>query len=91
MNFALVISLFKFGGCRLLLTIFYSESATLIVWSFVRMCILLLTIPDISVLLGLKVETYGSTSSFFCVCVLKSVILGMDLAFLMPSEITVSG
>ena len=73
------------------LIIFDSESASLIVWSFVRICILLLRIPNISVLLGLKVETYGSTSSLFCVCVLKSVFLGMDLAFLMPSENTVSG
>ena len=57
------------------------------------MCMLFLKIPNISVLFGLKVETYGSTSSSFLVCVyvLKSESLGIDLAFFMPSEITVSG
>ena len=92
-NFALVISLFKFGGCRLLLIIFDFERASRIVWSLVKMCMLFLNIPNISVLFGLKVETYGSTSSSFLVCVhvLKSDSLGIDLAFFMPSEITVSG
>ena len=64
-NFALVISLFKFGGCRLLLIIFDVERASRIVWSLVKMCMLFLKIPNISVLFGLKVETYGSTSSSF--------------------------
>ena len=80
-NFALVISLFKFGGCRLLLIIFDVERASRIVWSLVKMCVLFLKIPNISVLFGLKVETYGSTSSSFLVCVhvLKSESLGIDL------------
>ena len=52
-NFALVMSLLKFGGCRLLLIIFDPESASLMVWSLVKMCILLLRIPNISVLFGL--------------------------------------
>ena len=93
-NFALVIiSLFRFGGCRLLLIIFYVERASRIVWSLVMMCMLFLKNPIISVLFRLKVETYGSTSSSFLVCVhvLKSESLGIDLAFFMPSEITVSG
>ena len=92
-NFALVISIFKFGGCRLLFIIFEVERASRIVWSLFKMCMLFLKIPNISVLFGLKVETYGSTSSSFFVCVhvLKSESLGIDLAFFMPSEITVSG
>ena len=92
-NFALVISLFKFGGCRLLLVIFDVERASRIVWSLVKMCMLFLKNQNISVLFGLKVETYGSTSSSFLVCVhvLKSESLGIDLASFMPSEITVSG
>ena len=49
------------------------------------MCMLFLKIPNISVLFGLIVETYGSTSSSFLVCVhvLKSESLGIDLAFFM--------
>ena len=91
-NFALVMSLFKFGGCRLLLIIFDVERASRIVWSLVKMCMLFLKISNISVLFGLKIETYGSTSSFLvCVHVLKSESLGIDLAFFMHSEITVSG
>ena len=92
-NFALVISLFKFGGCSLLLIIFDIDRDSRIVWSFVKMCMLVLKIPNISVFFGLKVETYGSTSSSFLVCVhvLKSESLGIDLAFFMPSETTVSG
>ena len=84
---------FKFGSCRLLFIMFDVERASRIVWLLVKMCILFLKIPNISVLFGLKVETYGSTSSSFPVCVhvLKSESLGIDLAFSMPSEITVSG
>ena len=56
------------------------------------MYMLFLKIPNISVLFRLKDETYGSTSSsvLACVHVLKSESLGIDLAFFMPSEITVS-
>ena len=95
-NFVLVIiviSIFKFRGCRLLLIIFDFERASRIVWSLVKMCMLFLKIPNISVLFGLKVDTYGSTSSSFFVWVhvLKSESLGIDLAFFMRSEITVSG
>ena len=43
-NFALVISLFKFGGCRLLLIIFDVERASRIVWSLLKMCMLFLYI-----------------------------------------------
>ena len=55
------------------------------------MCMLVLRMPNISALLGLKVDTYGSTSSLFLSCVVKSTFLGIAFAFLMPSEITVSG
>ena len=56
------------------------------------MCMLFLKIPNISVLFGLKVKTNGGTSSSFLVCVhmLESESLGNDLAFFMPSKITVS-
>ena len=43
-NFALVISLFKFGGCRLLLIIFDVERASRIVWSLLKMCMLFIYI-----------------------------------------------
>ena len=55
------------------------------------MCMLVLRIPNISVLLGLEVDTYGSISSLFLSCVVRSTFLGIVFAFLMPSEITVSG
>ena len=55
------------------------------------MRMLFLKIPNISVLFVLKVEIYGSTSSFLvCVHVLKSESLWIDLAFIMSSEITIS-
>ena len=90
-NLALVIRFLKFGGCRLLLIIFDPESASRIVWSLVKTYILLFRIPNISVLFGLKVETYGSTSSSFLIHGVKSDSLGIDTAFLMPSKITASG
>ena len=49
------------------------------------MCMLFLKIPNISVLFGLKVETYESSSSSFLVSVhvLKSESLGIDLTFML--------
>ena len=48
-------------------------------------------IPNISLLFGLYVETYGSMSSVFFSVVVNSKFLGIDVAFLKPSIINLSG
>ena len=55
------------------------------------MCILPFRIPNISVFFGLYVETYGSTSSSSFSFVVSNKFLGIDVAFLKPSFMTVSG
>lgn len=55
-SFAKVITFFRFGSCLLYFIIFDHKSTTSIVWSMVKMFLLLLWMPNISVQYGLRVE-----------------------------------